>query len=159
MKLDGDFKLTNVHFASQKIQDRIQELSLRGQGRPSAMKTTDAKSISSEMEGNFHVDHGVIALPDLRYSVPGADIALYGSYALDGKLDFEGTARMDAKVSKMVGGWKGMLLKPVDRYFGRGGSGTLVPIHVRGMKDAPEVGIDFGRMKETSPEKPGGTQQ
>jgi hypothetical protein len=159
MKLDGDFKLTNAHFASQKIQDRIEELSLRGQGRPGDMKRTDANSISSEMEGSFHVDRGVITLPDLRYAVPGADIALNGSYALDGKLDFEGTARMEAKVSKMVGGWKGILLKPVDRYFSRGGSGTLVPIHVRGMRDAPEVGIDFGRMKETSPEKPGGTQQ
>jgi len=159
MKLDGNFKLSDAHFASQKIQDRVEELSLRGQGRPKDMKTTDSSTISSEMEGTFHVDHGVITLPDLRYSVPGADIAVNGTYALDGKLSFEGTARMDAKVSKMVGGWKGILLKPVDKYFSRGGTGTLVPIHVRGMRDAPEVGIDFGRMKETSPEKPGGTQQ
>jgi len=159
LKLDGDFKLTDVHFTSQKIQDRVEELSLRGQGRPKDMKTTDSNSISSEMGGSFHVNHGIIALPDLRYAVPGADIALNGSYAFDGKLNFEGTARMEATVSKIVGGWKGILLKPVDRFFRKDGSGTLVPIHVRGMRDAPEVGIDFGRMKETSPEKPDGTKQ
>jgi hypothetical protein len=159
MKLDGHFKLTDAQFTSPKIQDRVEELSLRGQGRPDALKTTDSKTIRSEMEGSFHVDHGNIALPDLHYGVPGADITVNGTYALDGKLKFEGTARMEATVSQMVGGWKGFLLKPVDRYFRKDGSGTLVPIHVRGSRDAPEIGIDFGRMKQTSPEKPGDKQQ
>jgi hypothetical protein len=159
MKLDGHFKLTDAEFTSPKIQDRVEELSLRGQGRPDALKTTDSKTIRSEMEGSFHVDHGAIALPDLHYSVPGADVTVNGIYGMDGKLKFEGTARMEATVSKMVGGWKGFLLKPVDRYFRKDGSGTLVPIHIRGSRDAPEVGIDFGRMKQTSPERPGDKQQ
>jgi hypothetical protein len=159
MKLDGHFKLTDAQFTSPKIQDRVEELSLRGQGRPGELKTTDSKTIRSEMEGSFHVDHGVIALPDLHYGVPGADVTVNGTYTMDGKLQFEGTARMEATVSKMVGGWKGFLLKPADRYFRKGGSGTLVPIHIRGSRDAPEVGIDFNRMKETSPEKPGDKQQ
>jgi hypothetical protein len=159
MKLDGYFKLTDAQFTTPKIQDRIEELSLRGQGRPAAMKTTDPNSIHSEMEGNFHLDHGVIGLPDLRYAVPGANIELAGSYALDGKLKFEGTARMQATVSQMVGGWKGFLLKPVDRYFRKDGSGTLAPIHVRGSRDAPEFGVDLGRMKKTAPETPGNKQQ
>ena len=154
MKLDGSFKLTDVAFTSEKIQDKVAELSLRGQGMPSAMKKADSNSIRSEMEGSFHLDHGVIALPDLRYTVPGAAIALAGKYSLDGKLNFEGTARLQATVSQMVGGWKGFLLKPVDRFFRKDGSGTLAPIHVRGSRDAPEFGVDFGRMKETSPAKP-----
>ena len=158
-KLDGSFKLTDARFTTAKIQDRIEELSLRGQGHPDAMKNTDPNSIHSEMEGDFHLDHGVVTLPGLHYGVPGADIELQGYYALDGKLKFEGTARMQATVSQMVGGWKGFLLKPVDRYFRKDGSGTLVPIHLRGSRDAPEFGIDFGRMKQTSPEKPGEKQQ
>ncbi len=155
MKLDGNFKLTNAQFTSPKIQDKILELSLRGQGHPGEIKSADPNSIRSEMEGSFHLDHGVIALPDLRYTVPGAAIALAGKYSLDGKMNFAGTARLEATVSQMVGGWKGFLLKPVDRYFRKDGSGTLAPIHVRGSRDAPEFGVDFGRMKETSPEKPG----
>ena len=34
-------------------------------------------------------------------------------------LNFAGFAKMQATVSEMVGGWKGLLLKPVDRYFKR----------------------------------------
>jgi hypothetical protein len=159
MKLDGHFKLTDAQFTTAKIQDRIEELSLRGQGKPDAMKNADPNSIRSAMEGSFHLDHGVIALPDLKYAVPGADIAVNGTYALDGKLKFEGTARMQATVSQMVGGWKGFLLKPADRFFRKDGAGTLIPIHVRGSRDAPEVGIDLGRLKQTSPERPGEKQQ
>jgi len=159
MKLDGSFKLENARFTSPRIQDRVEELSLRGQGHPDAMKQTDPDSINSEMEGDFHVDHGVISLPNLKYSVPGADIEVKGTYNFDGHVKFEGAARMEATVSQMVGGWKGFLLKPVDRFFRKDGAGTLVPIHIRGTRDAPEIGIDFGRMKQTSPERPGEKEQ
>ena len=159
MKLDGNFKLSDAHFTSPKIQDKIEELSLRGQGKPDALKTTDPNSIQSGMEGVFHLEHGVIALPDLHYAVPGADIQLEGKYSLDGNLNFEGTAHMQATVSQMVGGWKGFLLKPVDRFFKKDGSGTLVPIHIRGSREAPEFGVDLGRKKQTSPERPGAGQR
>ena len=70
-------------------------------------------------------------------------------------MHFEGTARMDATVSQMVGGWKGWLLKPADRFFKKDGAGTVVPILIRGPHDAPEFSVDFGRSKRTSPETPG----
>ena len=76
--------------------------------------------------------NGVIALPDLKYTVPGAQISLSGTYSLDGALHFDGTARMHATVSQMVGGWKGFLLKPADRFFKKNGAGTLVPIRCEG---------------------------
>ena len=41
-----------------------------------------------------------------------------------GALDFQGSAKMQATVSAMVGGWKGLLLKPVDRYFQKDGAGN-----------------------------------
>jgi len=159
MRLDGVFRLEDARFTNSKIQNRVEELSLRGQGHPDAMKNTDPNTINSEMDGAFHVEHGVIALPDLKYTVPGADIRVNGTYKLDGHLDFEGTARMQATVSQMVGGWKGFLLKPVDRFFRKDGSGTLVPIQIRGTREAPEFGVDFGRMKQTSPERPGEKEQ
>jgi hypothetical protein len=159
MKLDGHFRLADAQFTSARIQSKIEELSLRGQGRPGALKSTDANSILSEMEGDVHLDRGVIGLPDLRYAVPGAGIELAGTYALDGRLKFEGTARMQATVSQMVGGWKGLLLKPVDPIFRKEGSGTLVPIHVRGTRDAPEFSVNLGGISHTSPERPGEKQQ
>jgi hypothetical protein len=148
LKLDGWFSLNKALFTSEKIQGRIVELSIRGQGRPGDVKTTDPASVLSEMQSNFQLEDGVITLPALEYTVPGAKIELKGTYKLDGgALDFTGSAKLDASVSKMVGGWKGLLLSPADRYFKRDGAGTEVPIHIEGTRDAPKFGIELDRMK------------
>ena len=158
MRLDGTFKLDQAHFTNEKLQKRIHDLSLRGQGHPEQLKSADTDGVSSEMEGEFHMADAVILLPDLQYNVPGAAIRLNGKYALEGFMHFEGTARMQATVSQMVGGWKGLLLKPADRFFKKDGAGTLVPIAIRGTHDAPEFSVDFGRLKSSSPQSPGRRQ-
>ncbi len=98
-------------------------------------------------------------LPNLKYTVPGAEIDLKGSYGIDGgNLNFAGFARTDAKVSQLVGGWKGLLLKPADRLFKKDGAGTQVPIHIDGTRENPKFGIDLKRMKHTAPQIPGQSQ-
>jgi len=154
--LDGSFTLDQARFSGAKIQDRIEGLSLRGQGRPGDAKKTDRADVVSTMKGRFTMAGGVITLPNLVYTVPGAEIDLAGTYAMeDGVLNFKGTAKLQATVSQMVGGWKGMLLKPVDRYFKKDGAGTEVPIHIGGTRENPNFGIDLNRMKGKSAERPG----
>jgi len=151
LKLDGRFALDKARFTSAKIQGRIADLSLRGQGRPGDVKTADPASFLSHMESSFQLAGGVITLPALDYTVPGAKIELKGTYGLDGgALNFDGTAKMDASVSKMVGGWKGLLLKPVDRHFKKDGAGTEVPIHIEGTREEPKFGIGVDRKKAVS---------
>jgi AsmA-like protein len=155
MALDGRFSLEQAQFTSTKIQDRIAELSFRGQGRPHDAKSSAPESIASNMRSDFKMAGGIITLPNLTFTVPGADIEANGTYALNGgALDFIGTARMEATVSKMVGGWKGMLLKPADRFFKKDGAGTQVPFHVNGTRKDPQFGVDLKRMKSTTPERP-----
>jgi hypothetical protein len=156
--VDGIFKLDDAKFTSDKIQGRIEELSLRGQGHPGEIKNAHSDQVSSQMDGEFHMADAVINLPQIHYNVPGAAIQLNGHYALEGLMHFEGTARMQATVSQMVGGWKGVLLKPADRFFKKDGAGTLVPIQIRGQHDSPEFSIDFSRMKKSAPETPGQKQ-
>jgi hypothetical protein len=156
--VDGTFKLDQAKFTSDKIQGRIEELSLRGQGHPGDIKKTDPEQVSSQMDGEFHMAGAVINLPEIHYNVPGAAIQLNGHYALEGLMHFEGTARMQATVSQMVGGWKGVLLKPADRFFKKDGAGTQVPIEIRGAHDSPEFSIDFSRLKKSVPETPGQKQ-
>jgi hypothetical protein len=99
--------------------------------------------------------NGVISLSTLQYSVPGADVYLKGTYGVDtGAVAFQGTARMIATVSQMVGGWKGFLLKPVDRFFKKNGAGTQVPVHISGTRDHPNFGIGMGDVGATHPENP-----
>jgi hypothetical protein len=156
MTLDGSFVLDQAHFSSAKVQDRIRELSLRALGKPGELKSSEAEDVQSNMQGDFKMGGGTITLPDLEYTVPGAEIQLKGTYGLtSGALDFIGTAKMQASVSKMVGGWKGFLLTPADRFFKKDGAGTEVPVHVSGTRQNPDFGIDLKRMKSTRPQTPG----
>jgi hypothetical protein len=155
LKLRGTFLLDQVRFASLKIQDSIRQLSLRGQGRPKELKSTDPTSILSSMQGEFQMGNGVIALPTLSYRVPGATIQLKGSYGMqDGALNFAGTATLQATVSQIAGGWLGILLKPADRILSKPGAGTEVPIHISGTREDPQFGIDFKRIREKPQENP-----
>ena len=150
LQLQGQFHLSQSHFNNDKMQGRIGQLSLRGQGKPKEVKTTDPASVLSEIQGHFKLGGGNLQLPDLDYKVPGAEIAAHGTYGLrEGSLAFEGDARLDASISQIVGGWKGLLLKPADRYLRKNGAGTDVPIHVNGTRKEPKFGVDFDRLGKT----------
>ena len=155
LKLNGSFVLEDAEFTSAKFQNDVGELSLRGQGRAKDVKSGGAE-VRSAIQSAFRTAGGVVTLTNLKYTVPGADIDLHGTYRLDGSaLDFKGIARTQATVSQIVGGWKGVLLKPADRLFKKDGAGTEVPIHIQGTPENPKFGIDLGEMKHTSPEMPG----
>lgn len=155
MVLQGRYLLTDARFSSAKVQERLLELSTRAQGRPELGRTADPRSLLSQMQGHFAIANGVLALPGLDFNVPGADVALHGTYALDGgALHFSGAARTKATVSAMVGGWKGLLLKPADKLFERDGAGAVIPIHLAGTPSKPDFGIDLNRLKTTSPVNP-----
>ncbi len=156
LTLNGAFTLDDAEFTSAKIQARILELSARGQGRPKEAKQSDQPDVRSTMKGTYMMENALITLPALEYTVPGAVIDLKGTYGVKGgALDFRGKARMQATVSAMVGGWKGLLLKPVDRYFEKDGAGTEVPIQINGTRENPQFGVEFNRMKLTSPQRSG----
>jgi hypothetical protein len=144
LQIKGTFNLDQVRFASANIQDKITDLSLRGQGHPKEMKTADPNATRSTMQSSFTMAAGVITLPALTYTVPGATIQLAGQYGTDGgTLDFTGKAKLDATVSQVVGGVLGALLKPADRFFKKDGAGTEVPIRISGTRQDPEFGLDF----------------
>jgi hypothetical protein len=154
LQLDGQFHLTNAKFTSDKIQGRLVELSMRGQGKPKEVKTADPTSVRSECMGHFKLGGGMLDLTDLNYMVPGALIAVRGKYGLqDGSLAFEGDAKLDASLSEIVGGWKGLLLLPMDKYLHKNGAGTDVPIHITGTRKEPKFGVDFGRLGKNTDAK------
>ena len=156
VQLTGDFTVLNAHFSSDKIQTAVDQLSLRGQGKPglanqerAALKDSNpdnnaSADVSSAMHGTFIFLNKRLTLSSLDYQVPGADITMNGVYSLDGEtLDFHGTARLHAHISQMVTGWKSILLKPVDPFFAKNGAGTQVPIAVTGTRSDPKIGLDF----------------
>jgi hypothetical protein len=147
MHLKGRFTIRNARFSNEKIQEALEQLSLRGLGRPDEAKTAKAEglhSVESQLQGNFDLADATMTFSGLDYSVPGAAITLEGVYSLDGRqFDFHGKARLQAKLSQMVTGWRSVLLTPVDPFFAKHGAGTEVPFTVSGTQSAPKFGLDF----------------
>ena len=147
LELEGQAQADGVHFTSDKIQETVKQISLRGLGQPGQVKATDAATIEAALTSHFTLAGGELTVPDLVARVPGAEIDVHGSYELAaGTLNFDGDARMQAPLSKMVGGWKGLLLKPADRFLRKNGAATDVPVHLTGTRGAPKFGVDWDRI-------------
>jgi hypothetical protein len=146
MKLGGDFDVEGAHFSNEKVQNRIDSLSLLTQGKPKLARQAVMSDVPVELRGNFQLSDGLLSFSLLHFLIPGTHVDMAGSYSLDGQLfDFHGTARLNAKISQMTTGWKSILLKPVDPFFSKDGVGTEVPIKVTGTQSEPHFGLDFGR--------------
>lgn len=158
LQLNGNFELTDARFTNTNMQNHIEELSMRGQGMPKDAKGAAAADVRSTMRSDFQMANGMVTLPNLIYAVPGTEIDLKGTYGVaGGTLSFAGSAKMQATISQMVGGWKGMLLTPLDRLFEQSGAGTVVPVVIGGTRKNPQFTVDFGRLKKTLPQRPGGS--
>jgi hypothetical protein len=138
--LDGQFDISQAKFLQSKIQDRIDELSRRGQGQP---KNEEIDQVISGMAGAFHLQNGVIAFKALSFAIPGAGVDLAGTYNLDNDdLDFRGALKLTAKVSQTMSGWKRWALKPADPFFSKNGAGTFLRIKVIGTAKEPKFGLN-----------------
>jgi hypothetical protein len=144
LQLSGSFVLDNGDFTSTTIQDKLDEMSSKAQGRP---KDPNVKEVRTQMAGQFKMADGVIEFPNLGVRIPGADLDLVGKYLFAQEtVDFRGQLRIDAKLSQTQTGWKRWVLKPADRFFAKEGAGMLVRIKIEGTRDQPK----FSRDKDKS---------
>ncbi len=149
LRLAGRFQVAQAHFTNDKIQGKVDAISMRSQGKPKLAKDNIPDNVRSDMAGSFTLTNGLLSFSQLSFQVPGTHVKLSGTYSLDGnQFDFHGKAFMDAKLSQMVTGWKSILLKPADPFFSKDGAGTEVPFKITGTKSEPHFGTDFGHKDE-----------
>jgi hypothetical protein len=142
--LKGEFRVASARFASSKVQDKIDELSRRGRGHPEDDKVDN---VASDLQGRFELKDGVLMLTPVSFAVRGAQIQMRGRYSLvRSTLDFAGTARMTARVSQMVTGWKRIPLKIIDPLFAKDGAGAVFPIRVSGPVKKPEFKVEVKKI-------------
>lgn len=143
--IQGQFVLTAIHFSNPQIEDKVDMLSMRAQGKPDQAHP-GAPDVSSQIRSVFVLHSGQLTFSKLNYTLPGAAVNLAGQYTLDGKkFDFTGKVRTSAMLSQMVSTWwKSLLLKPVDPFFHKNGAGAEIPIKITGTESSPEFGLNFG---------------
>ena len=132
-----------VTFTNDAVQDKIDELSRRGQGKP-----TDAAidEVASQLSTKFALKNGEFTYQTLTFNVQGADVLLNGTHSLRSKsLNLAGEVKLNATVSQMVTGYRSWLLKPFDSLFKKNGAGTRLVIRVEGTQDQPKVGLEIGK--------------
>ncbi len=152
LRLDGEFELTDGRFLRENIQDQIDQLSRRGQGQP---KNQEIDDVFANMAGSFKLEDQIMTFRSLSFDVPGARVAMAGDYDLnDDTVDFHGTLKLQAKLSKTMTGWKRWVLKPVDPFFAKNGAGTFLRIQVEGSSHQPKFGLDHSKKsKEQEPDR------
>jgi hypothetical protein len=144
LKLRGEFRVASAKFTSNTVQSKIDELSRRGRGMP---EDQSVANVASQLQGAFVLNGGVLSLSRVSFAVRGATIQMAGRYALaPGTLDFTGAARLQARVSEMVTGWKRLPLKIFDPIFAKQGAGTVVPIRVSGTAKNPEFKVEVKKI-------------
>ena len=141
MDLDGTFEVRRALFTSQVIQDRIDELSRRGRGRPTD-KSVD--NVVSNLRGSFRLKDGRMTLRSLSFRVEGAEVRLAGHYGVRrGNLDFKGTLRLQARASRTQTGWRSIVLRLFDPLLDGERAGTVLPIAITGTLDNPKFSADI----------------
>ena len=150
LTLSGTFHIPDASFTNDKVQNRIDSMSLRGLGQAKRLPQAAAEiKVPSDLQGTFTLHDGLLSFSFLHFQVPGMHADMTGQYSLDGNtFDFHGLARMDAKLSQMTSGWKSILLKPVDPFFAKHGNGAEIPFKITGTRAEPHFGLDFHHNSE-----------
>ncbi len=142
--LNGAFGISGGRFTTPSLQDKIDTLSKKGRGKPDEVED---QSAVSNLRGSFALSNSVIRFSKLSFDVPGAQVHLAGQYGLaDEQLDFNGTLRLQAKVSQTMTGIKSFLLKAVDPLFEKKGAGAEIPIRIGGTRTSPAFALDVKRV-------------
>jgi len=140
MRLAGTFGIKNGRFTAGSVQQKVDELSRRGQGEPES----DRVNALSSFGGTFALQDGHLRLQRFRFAVEGARVELRGGYRLPSQeLDFSGLLILDAPVSQTTTGFKSLLLKLVDPLLRKNGAGTVLPVTVSGTVASPSFRVDL----------------
>ena len=71
VQLEGSVRAERVTFTNDAVQDKIDELSRRGQGKPT---DTSIDEVVSQLSSKFALRDGVFTYQTLTFNVQGADV-------------------------------------------------------------------------------------
>jgi hypothetical protein len=147
--LNGRFFARSAEPTNPAIQEKLEKLSRRAEGKPG---DKNAGTAVFNLNGRFLLQKAAARFPELSFSIPGAKLDLKGAYGLySERLDFSGDLRLDAKLSQTMTGIKSLLLKPVDPFFRKRGK-TVLPIRITGLRSDPKFTLQLHRSKEQGAE-------
>jgi AsmA-like C-terminal region len=144
MRLEGTFAIQGAEFNDAQMQQKVDSLSMRAQGKPKLANAKDAEVVAASMSGRFTQADAVLQVSELNYQMPGAQVQMEGKVQLVGStFEFHGKVRTEATASQMTTGWKSLLLSPFDKLLKKNGAGVELPIKVTGTRSTYDLRLDF----------------
>jgi hypothetical protein len=144
MRLAGSFAIHDAFLNDAKMQQQLDAMSMRTQGKPKLANAQDAELVGSSVAGKFSQADGVIDVSELNFTMPGAQALMNGQVQLVGStFEFHGKVRTEATASQMATGWKSLLLSPFDKLLKKNGAGVELPIKVTGTRSTYDLRLDF----------------
>ncbi len=142
-ELEGSISAARLKFTNAEVQEKIDSLSRRAQGRPNDRAIDE---VASKVSGKFRLRKGELTYRGLTFDVQGASIRMDGIHALKSKtLNLNGEVLLDASASQTLTGFKRWLVKPLDPLFRKKGAGTRLVIKVEGTQNKPKVTLELGK--------------
>jgi len=142
LQLAGTFRLERAHFTNVNVQEKVNTLSHRGRGHADG----ESPGVVSNLAGNFTLRNALLNFTNLTFSVPGAAVALAGTFDLKKEsIDFAGHLLLDASLAETTTGMKAIVARIAQPLFSRPGGGSKIPIRISGPFAKPEFGVDVKR--------------
>jgi hypothetical protein len=144
MRLEGTFAIRGAEFNDARMQQQVDALSMRAQGKAKLANARDAEVVASSLTGKFSQADGVVDVSELKYQMPGAEVQMTGKVELAAStFEFHGKVRTEATASQMTTGWKSLLLSPLDGLLKKNGAGLELPVKVTGTRSTYDLRLDF----------------
>jgi hypothetical protein len=144
MRLAGTFAIRGAMLNDAKMQQQVDSLSMRAQGKPKLANAKDAEVVGSSLSGQFAQADAVMTVSGVNYQMPGAQVTMDGEIQMvPSTFEFHGKVRTEATASQMTTGWKSMLLKPFDGLLKKNGAGVELPVKITGTRSTYDLKLDF----------------
>jgi AsmA-like C-terminal region len=144
MRLEGTFAIRGAMLNDAKMQEQVDSLSMRAQGKPKLANAKDAEVVGSSLSGQFAQADAVMTVSEVNYQMPGAQVTMEGEIQMvPSTFEFHGKVRTEATASQMTTGWKSLLLKPLDPLLKKNGAGLELPVKITGTRSTYDLKLDF----------------
>jgi hypothetical protein len=144
VQLNGAFNISQAEFEQRKTRMSLNKLSKRARGHTSKNAVNAREDIPSNFRATVAVKDGTATLTDARFETRGARASGGGTYnLLTQQIDLRGKLAIEASLSKAAGGFKSILLVPLNPFFKKRNAGAVLPFHITGTYSRPEFHLSL----------------
>jgi hypothetical protein len=140
LHLGGEFLIREGKFTHPDTQLDVDKLSAGARGKNKDIP----EEVVTDLRGKVDMRHALSDFSDLDFGIPGAHAKLHGTYNVENhRVNLHGHMRVETKISNTSSGMKSFLLKVLDPIFKKRKEGEVVPVHIMGTYEKPDIGLDL----------------